>query len=229
MKKLLLLGMWAVATCPALLGPLASYAWSIEPVRDDESTFFRRILSRPAIPEPRTPFVMIFHQGGHDTDPFELRTNGTMTLDHWQAVYRHVGHLYPYDLVQVGTPWSSSGFDVCCRAAMAMGREYGAGTMGLPTDSNQEPMLREKYADALGLGASYWFHDFEGHDYSDRAKAGFKKWCVDEVLAVRQQAGVAPPKVVSDWMIPDNPGRLIEWVRDTGLTHGNAIGVYEKL
>ena len=81
---------------------------------------------------------------------------------------------------------------------------------------------------ALGLGANYWFHDFEGHDFSAGAKARFKKWGIDEVLAARQKAGVAPPKLISNWMVPDNPGRLSEWVRDTGLTHGNAIGYYER-
>jgi hypothetical protein len=152
-----------------------------------------------------------------------------MTQAHWENVFRHVGHLSAFSMVNpyyppVGQPWEN-GYDSLMGylAAEALGRPTAGGVAKLPENATEEGRIRALYADPRGLNMKYYFHDAE-EEMIDQVPGGGgdgrlrgTTWAVNWTNEASMRTAVS-----SDFNCATN-GRLRSFSLSFGLFVGNDL------
>ena len=109
-----------------------------QPAFPNSSTFKNEILTWEEIPQPGDPFVTIFFNGGDDSSEYGFTVDGTVTLDDWRQIFRHIGYIAPYAPIKADSvkQWSRYNYDVAVRAAQSLARYSGGSIMGAPTTAD---------------------------------------------------------------------------------------------
>jgi hypothetical protein len=134
-----------------------------QPAFPNSSTFKNEILTWEEIPQPGDPFVTIFFNGGDDSSEYGFTVDGTVTLDDWRQIFRHIGYIAPYAPIKADSvkQWSRYNYDVAVRAAQSLARYSGGSIMGAPTTADARANLLMAYKSPLFLGMTHFFHDDE--------------------------------------------------------------------
>lgn len=129
-------------------------------VKAGPSTFEKIMMSKPAITQPETPFILIFFQTADNTTYFDFKTDGVVNQERWTRILQHTGYIAPYSYFNPKflTTWSNRGSDIAVIAAQSIGRQSGGAVM---TDLSNTSVLNDAYSEPIALGMTHFFDDFE--------------------------------------------------------------------